>query len=86
MVVSVQIAGISDSTTASFTLPIVNNNGFSINFQLNVVNNGSANVGRCLVSNGSDLVDVRSSVTSSAFTASGTKSVRGELLIPIVTP
>jgi hypothetical protein len=86
MAVFVQIAGVSNSTTAIFTMPIVNNNGFGIQFQLNVVNNGSANVGRCTYNDGSDVVDVRSNVTASSFTASGTKAVVGQFLIPIITP
>jgi hypothetical protein len=83
MVIFAQITGTSDSTTASFTLPIENNNGFGMQFQLNVINNGGANVGRCSVSPDSDVVDVRSNVTASTFTASGTKGVLGQFMLRI---
>jgi hypothetical protein len=83
VLVIVAISGISDSTTTSVSIPFTNNTGLTIGFQANVTNNGALNIGRSSVPISSDVVDIRATPAGQTFTASGTKNVFCQLLIPI---
>lgn len=81
-VVIFRIDGVSNSATTNVTLPFTNTGGLAIN-QIRVQNNSAfqSAPGNCQIGNGSSTLTFVLNNTAGAFTASGNKSVWGQITI-----
>lgn len=81
-VVIFRIDGVSNSATTTVTLPFTNAGGLAIN-QIRVQNNSTfqSAPGNCQIGNGSSTLTFVLNNTAGAFTASGNKSVWGQITI-----
>ena len=78
MFVLVNLVGTSDSTSTSFTVPSANASGIGINCYMRVQDSGTYQpAGLATIVAASDVVNVYTDSSAAAWTASGTKSVRG---------
>lgn len=76
------LEGVSNSSSATFTLPFTNTGGLA-SAQIRVQNNGTFQTapGLCQIVNGSAMINMFVNNTASAFTASNNKATIGQILI-----
>ena len=76
------LEGVSNSASATFTVPFTNTGGLTSNY-IRITNNSTANnvPGNASIGNGSSTVVLSLNNTGGVFTASGNKSTIGEIII-----
>jgi len=77
------IDGTSNSVTTTATIPFANAAGFLLNTPIRITDDGVYAVGIASISSGASTIGFYATIAGGAWTASGTKRVLGQIVIPV---